>query len=106
MQEAIDGVRDRCKYRIRIYDDNFDVIKLEIKYKKDSNVVVVVSAATLPYGSSVKIASKIASEIWSQILSGCPSVTDSDVNNLLIIFLPFIFILIDTKKTSLSEREV
>ena len=38
LHEAIDGVRDRCKYRIRIYDDNFDVIKLEIKYKKDSRI--------------------------------------------------------------------
>ena len=38
LQEAIDGVRDRCKYRIRIYDDNFDVIKLEIKYKRDSKI--------------------------------------------------------------------
>src|SRR5690606_2075741 len=27
------------------------------------------------------MASRIASEIWSQILSGWPSVTDSDVNN-------------------------
>src|SRR5688572_4593079 len=26
------------------------------------------------------IASRTPSEIWSQILSGCPSVTDSDVN--------------------------
>ena len=34
LQEAIDGVKERCKYRIRIYDDKFDVIKLEIKYKK------------------------------------------------------------------------
>ena len=38
LHEAIDGVRDRCKYRIRIYDNNFDVIKLEIKYKKDSRI--------------------------------------------------------------------
>ena len=30
------------------------------------------------------IASKMASEIWSAILSGCPSVTDSEVNNLRI----------------------
>lgn len=36
--EAIDGVRDRCKYRIRIYDDNFNVIKLEIKHKRDSRI--------------------------------------------------------------------
>ena len=36
--DAIDGVKDRCKYRIRIYDDNFDVIKLEIKYKRNSRI--------------------------------------------------------------------
>lgn len=38
LHEATDGVRNRCKYRIRIYDDDFDVIKLEIKYKKDSRI--------------------------------------------------------------------
>jgi hypothetical protein len=31
-------------------------------------------------GSSVRIASRIASETWSQTLSGCPSLTDSEVN--------------------------
>ena len=34
----------------------------------------------LDFESFVKNSSKIASEIWSQTLSGCPSVTDSDVN--------------------------
>ena len=43
-------------------------------------VVTVVSQATRAFASFDKIASKIESEIWSQILSGCPSVTDSDVN--------------------------
>ena len=38
LQEAIDGVKERCKYRIRIYDDKFDVIKLEVKYKKESRI--------------------------------------------------------------------
>ena len=47
-------------------------------------VATVVSAATLEYGSCSSNASKIASEIWSAILSGCPSVTDSDVNNFPI----------------------
>ena len=54
--------------------------------EKGNKVVVVVSAATRPYGSSVKIASRIASEIWSQILSGCPSETDSDVKRCFAIF--------------------
>src|SRR5436309_5249624 len=43
-------------------------------------VVTRVSQATLPMGSSAMIASRTASEIWSASLSGCPSVTDSEVN--------------------------
>src|SRR5437016_11079307 len=43
-------------------------------------VAVSVSQATRLVGSSVRQASRMASEIWSAILSGCPSVTDSDVN--------------------------
>src|SRR5680860_34043 len=42
-------------------------------------VLTAVSHATRPRGSSVSTASSTASEIWSQILSGCPSVTDSEV---------------------------
>jgi hypothetical protein len=39
------------------------------------------------------MASKIASEILSHILSGCPSVTDSDVKSVLegIFTAPFLF---------------
>ena len=47
---------------------------------KTNPVVTDVSQATRAIGSFAKIASKIESEIWSAILSGCPSVTDSDVN--------------------------
>ncbi len=43
-------------------------------------VVTNVSQATRPLGSSRMIASSTESEIWSAILSGWPSVTDSDVN--------------------------
>ncbi len=43
-------------------------------------VVVAASQATRASGSSRRIASRMASEIWSHILSGWPSVTDSDVN--------------------------
>src|SRR6478735_9290884 len=39
----------------------------------------MVSTATRAPGSCSSIASRIASLTWSQILSGCPSVTDSDV---------------------------
>src|SRR4029079_15814970 len=42
-------------------------------------VVISVSQATRPSGSSVSTASSTESEIWSAILSGWPSVTDSDV---------------------------
>src|SRR5579884_1960113 len=43
-------------------------------------VVIMVSTATREAGSSLSSASRMESEIWSAILSGCPSVTDSEVN--------------------------
>src|SRR5215204_6618960 len=42
-------------------------------------VVIRVSHATRPSGSSASTASRTLSETWSAILSGWPSVTDSDV---------------------------
>src|SRR5579884_3169557 len=44
-----------------------------------SPVVISVSQATRPSGSSARTASRTESEIWSAILSGWPSVTDSEV---------------------------
>src|SRR5919112_4950948 len=44
-------------------------------------VVAIVSTATRDSGSAASSASRIASLIWSQILSGWPSVTDSEVNS-------------------------
>src|SRR5919201_4896127 len=44
-----------------------------------SPVVISVSQATRPAGSSASTASRTASEIWSATLSGWPSVTDSEV---------------------------
>src|SRR5918992_5624939 len=44
-----------------------------------SPVLTSVSQATRPVGSSASTASSTVSEIWSAILSGWPSVTDSDV---------------------------
>src|SRR2546429_449120 len=44
-----------------------------------SPVVISVSQATRPFGSSRSTESRTVSEIWSAILSGCPSVTDSEV---------------------------
>src|SRR5918912_4400931 len=46
-------------------------------------VVISVSHATRLAGSRASAASSTASEIWSAILSGCPSVTDSDVKRKL-----------------------
>src|ERR1700735_812253 len=43
-------------------------------------VLTSVSQATRPSGSSFMTASSTPSEIWSATLSGCPSVTDSEVN--------------------------
>src|ERR1700733_4964475 len=42
-----------------------------------------VSQATRPVGSSARTASSTASEIWSQTLSGWPSVTDSELKKNL-----------------------
>src|SRR4030067_2710803 len=47
-------------------------------------LVTIVSTATLLFGSLLSAASTMASDIWSQILSGCPAATDSDVNCLYI----------------------
>lgn len=38
LQDTEDGNRIREKYRIRIYNDSFQTIKLEVKYKRDSRV--------------------------------------------------------------------
>src|SRR5437588_10608812 len=46
-------------------------------------VVTSVSQATRPFVSCFMTSSSTASEIWSAILSGWPSVTDSDVNKKL-----------------------
>src|ERR1700694_3918385 len=42
-------------------------------------LVMAVSQATRAWGSWASMPSRTASETWSQTLSGCPSVTDSDV---------------------------
>src|SRR5579862_9002611 len=50
-------------------------------------VVSSVSHATREYGSPARAASRTASEIWSAILSGWPSVTDSEVKRKLRLCL-------------------
>lgn len=39
LQDTVDGNRLREKYRIRIYNGSYDVIKLEVKYKHDNKVL-------------------------------------------------------------------
>src|ERR1017187_4822354 len=48
-------------------------------------VAVRVSQATRLVESSARQASRMASEIWSAILSGWPSVTDSEVNKQRLV---------------------
>src|SRR5450759_595064 len=43
-------------------------------------LVMAVSQATRAWGSWASIPSRTESETWSQTLSGCPSVTDSEVS--------------------------
>ena len=38
LQDTEDGVNQRSKYRIRIYNDSLDVIKLEVKTKQDNRI--------------------------------------------------------------------
>src|SRR5512136_602006 len=46
------------------------------------------SQATRPCLSCSMMASRMPSDIWSQTLSGCPSVTDSEVKRKLADFIP------------------
>lgn len=39
LQDTVDGVNRRNKYRIRIYNDSLDVIKLEVKTKRDNRIL-------------------------------------------------------------------
>ncbi len=50
-----------------------------------SPVVVSDSTATRELGSTVRSASRMASETWSQILSGWPMVTDSELNRRIAL---------------------
>lgn len=39
LQDTVDGVNRRSKYRIRIYNDSLEVIKLEVKTKRDNRIL-------------------------------------------------------------------
>ena len=69
--------------------------------KKEDCIFCKIASGDIPSNtiyenSEFKVIMDIApaskSEIWSQTLSGCPSVTDSDVNNTLSILLSFLII--------------
>src|SRR5712671_2380438 len=61
-------------------------------------VAVRVSQATRLEESSARQASRMASEIWSAILSGWPSVTDSEVNKRRFFAAKMYFSLITNSK--------
>src|SRR5690242_21553114 len=61
---------------------------------RTSPVVVAASQATRAIGSSRSIASRTPSLIWSQSLSGCPSVTLSLVKNALGSVIKLLLLLI------------
>ena len=69
-------------------------------------VVVTVSQATRPLGSWAIMASSTASEIWSQTLSGCPSVTDSEVKIrfAMIVFSFLRFCVIGSCRAAKHEK--
>src|SRR2546421_3316975 len=71
----IDEIRSRTRRGMSTY--TFVVISPATTTRP---VVISVSQATRPSGSSARTASSTESEIWSATLSGCPSVTDSEVN--------------------------
>ena len=64
LDEKLDGILDRKKYRIRIYNDNSSTVKLEVKKKngtvisKDSTLITQQSADCLINGRSEQIREK------------------------------------------------
>lgn len=64
LQDTVDGHRLREKYRIRIYNGSYDVIKLEVKYKRDNRVL--------------KIARSITPEQMLNLMKGVCIYTDQD----------------------------
>lgn len=69
--DAEEGNRQRAKYRLRIYNDSFNVIKLEIKYKLDNRVN--------------KKSCLISVEQMQELLSGDPITTNKYNENALIL---------------------
>lgn len=46
LRDTVDGVNRRSKYRIRIYNDSLDLIKLEVKTKRDNRIMKTAKTIT------------------------------------------------------------
>ena len=64
----------------------------------------MVSHATRASASWARMASRMESEIWSAILSGCPSVTDSEVNVHLLMVISFVSLGVARRPNGRSRR--
>lgn len=73
LKDAIEGVSQRQKYRIRIYNHSLDVIKLEVKYKR--------------YNRTMKRTCQISEEQMKMLLLGnCVDPEDMSVDSPIVLF--------------------
>lgn len=73
LKDTVEGIGQRQKYRIRIYNNSLDVIKLEIKYKQYSRVM--------------KNSCQISEEQMRMLLSGhCIESQDMSIDNPIVLF--------------------
>ena len=73
LRDTVEGISQRRKYRIRIYDNSLDVIKLEIKYKQ--------------YNRVMKKSCRISEEQMKMLLSGhCVEYKDMSVDHPIVLF--------------------
>ena len=73
LRDTIEGISQRQKYRIRIYNNSLDVIKLEIKYKC--------------YNRIMKKSCRISEEQMKMLLLGkCIEMVDVSTDNPIVLF--------------------
>lgn len=73
LRDTIEGVNQRQKYRIRIYNNSLDVIKLEIKYKH--------------YNRVIKKSCQISEEQMKMLFLGnCIETEDMSAGNPIVLF--------------------
>lgn len=65
LQDTVDGNRYRAKYRIRIYNNSLDLIKLEVKYKKYNRVLKKSKTITREQMDSLFSGKVIEQRDWS-----------------------------------------